>query len=72
VNVTAKAQKRKKRVAGANEKACVKNEKWLAKIARKDFERYWLALIYGKEHYDKKGRIVLNLGFNKLKDNIFM
>jgi hypothetical protein len=53
VNAAAEAQKRKKEVAGANGRACVRNKKWLAEIARKDFKRYWSALIYGKEHYDK-------------------
>jgi hypothetical protein len=72
VNAAAEARKRKKGVAGANRRARVGNEEWLAEMARKDFERYWSASIYGKEHYDEKGRVVLNLGFNKLGDDIFM
>jgi hypothetical protein len=72
VNAAAEARKRKKEVAEANRRARVRNEKWLVKMARKDFERYWSASIYGKKHYNEKGRVVLNLGFNKLRDDIFV
>jgi hypothetical protein len=72
VNAAAEARKRKKGVAEASGRARVGNEEWLAEMARKDFERYWSASIYGKEHYNKKGRVVLNLRFNKLRDDIFV